>query len=57
MTNMKKKAQGKSAAGEKKLQLRKQTLKDLNSLKDKAAAVKGGRGGACCGGNTFTHGD
>ena len=39
----------------KKLQVNKETLKDLGSLKDKAAAVKGGR--ACCGGDTFTRGE
>ena len=44
MTDMKKKAKGKGGA--KKLQLKKETIKDLNTLKRKAAAVKGG---AACG--------
>ena len=55
MTNIKKTGKDKSEAKGKKLELKKDTLKDLGSLKAKAAAVKGGR--ACCGGDTFTRGE
>ena len=44
MTDTKKKAKAKG--GGKKLQLKKETIKDLSTLKSKAAAVKGG---AVCG--------
>ena len=37
----------KAGAKAKKLELKKETLKDLSSLKDKAAAVKGGRIAQC----------
>lgn len=47
---MKKTAKTKSGARATKLQLKKETIKDLGSLKSKAAAVKGGRAAACkCG--------
>ncbi len=38
----KKTAKDKGEAKAKKLQLKKETIQDLSSLKDKAAAVKGG---------------
>ena len=47
---MKKTAKTKGGAKTTKLQLKKETIKDLGSLKNKAAAVKGGRAAACrCG--------
>ena len=50
----KKTAKDKTGAKAKKLQLKKETIKDLGSLKDKAAAVKGGRAAACKCGDTST---
>jgi len=50
----KKTAKDKGGAKAKKLQLKKETIKDLGSLKDKAAAVKGGRAAACKCGTSYT---
>ena len=44
----------KDKGGAKKLHLKKETIKDLGSLKDKAAAVKGGRAAACKCGTSYT---
>ena len=44
----------KAGAKAKKLQVNKDTIKDLGSLKDKAAAVKGGRVAACKCGTSYT---
>ena len=44
----KKTAKNKGGAKAKKLQLKKETIKDLSPLKRKAAAVKGGYGGDKC---------
>ena len=49
MTDMKKTAKSKGGARASKLELRKETIKDLTSLKSKAAAVKGGQRAVCCG--------
>jgi hypothetical protein len=51
---MKKTAKTKGGAKGTKLQLKKETIKDLGSLKGKAAAVKGGRAAACKCGTSFT---
>ena len=43
MTDIKKTGKDKGKAKAKKLELRKETIKDLSTLKSKAAAVKGGK--------------
>lgn len=50
----KKTAKDKGGAKAKKLRLKKETIKDLGSLKGKAAAVKGGRAAACKCGTSYT---
>jgi|SoiMethySBSTD1v2_1073268.scaffolds.fasta_scaffold1435329_2 hypothetical protein len=51
---MKKTAKTKGGAKGTKLQLKKETIKDLGALKSKAAAVKGGRAAACKCGTSYT---
>lgn len=49
MTDQKKTTGKSGTKAKRKLQVNKETLKDLNSLKNKAAAVKGGARAVCCG--------
>ena len=51
---MKKTANDKGGAKGKKLQLKKETMRDLDTLKGKVAAVKGGRAAACKCGTSYT---
>ena len=47
MTDRKKTAKDKGGAKAKKLAMNKETIRDLNTPKDKAAKVRGGRGNDC----------